>query len=64
MEKKRGKTEEATQVEAALALEVLPLYLQVVWGLQDRYALEPAGSHGVWGLVSEKHRVDSIDDRL
>lgn len=51
-EKSRGQAQEPTQVEAALALEVLPLYLQVVWGLQDRYALEPAGSHGVWGLVS------------
>ncbi|PWN22566.1 Phosphotyrosyl phosphatase activator [Microstroma glucosiphilum] len=49
-EKRNGSVEEATQVEEALALEVLPLYLQVVWGLQDRYALEPAGSHGVWGL--------------
>ncbi|PWN25573.1 Phosphotyrosyl phosphatase activator [Jaminaea rosea] len=39
-----------TPVEEQLALRVFPLYLQVVWGLQDRYALEPAGSHGVWGL--------------
>lgn len=36
--------------EARLALEVVPAYLRVVWHLQDRYALEPAGSHGVWGL--------------
>lgn len=36
--------------EERLALEVIPKYLQVVWGLQDRYGLEPAGSHGVWGL--------------
>lgn len=33
-----------------LALEVFPKYLQVAWSLQDRYGLEPAGSHGVWGL--------------
>lgn len=33
-----------------LALEVFPAYLRVVWHVQDRYALEPAGSHGAWGL--------------
>jgi len=38
--------------EQRLALEIFPAYLRVVWHLQDRYALEPAGSHGVWGLVS------------
>jgi serine/threonine-protein phosphatase 2A activator len=36
--------------EERLALEILPKYLEVVWTLQDRYSLEPAGSHGVWGL--------------
>ena len=36
--------------EARIALEVIPAYLRVVWHLQDRYTLEPAGSHGVWGL--------------
>jgi len=40
----------APKVEERIALEVIPKYLQVVWGLQDRYGLEPAGSHGVWGL--------------
>ncbi|KAN0063468.1 Serine/threonine-protein phosphatase 2A activator 1 [Thecaphora frezii] len=39
-----------TQSEESLGLEILPLYLHVVWRLQDRYGLEPAGSHGVWGL--------------
>jgi serine/threonine-protein phosphatase 2A activator len=43
-----SKLEEKT--EERLALEIIPKYLQVVWGLQDRYGLEPAGSHGVWGL--------------
>lgn len=36
--------------EARLALEVVPAYLRTVWHIQDRYALEPAGSHGAWGL--------------
>ncbi|WFD00164.1 Serine/threonine-protein phosphatase 2A activator 1 [Malassezia yamatoensis] len=37
-------------VEYRIGLEVVPAYLRVVWHLQDRYSLEPAGSHGVWGL--------------
>lgn len=36
--------------EERLAVEIFPKYLEVAWGLQDRYGLEPAGSHGVWGL--------------
>ncbi len=36
--------------EEAIGLRIIPLYLQVVWNLQDTYRLEPAGSHGVWGL--------------
>lgn len=44
-----GKLQDA-QVEEAIGLEIFPLYLMVVWRLQDRYGLEPAGSHGVWGL--------------
>ncbi|PWY97801.1 PTPA-domain-containing protein [Testicularia cyperi] len=39
-----------TAAEESIGLEIFPLYLQVVWRLQDRYGLEPAGSHGVWGL--------------
>lgn len=46
-----GREPEAVQAaERRLALEVFPAYLRVVWHLQDRYSLEPAGSHGVWGL--------------
>ncbi|KDN52963.1 PTPA-domain-containing protein [Tilletiaria anomala UBC 951] len=36
--------------EEAIGLRIIPRYLQVVWNLQDAYKLEPAGSHGVWGL--------------
>ncbi|PKI85228.1 Rrd1p [Malassezia vespertilionis] len=47
----RGANAERIQAtEQRLALEVFPSYLRVAWHLQDRYALEPAGSHGVWGL--------------
>ncbi|PWO00689.1 Phosphotyrosyl phosphatase activator, partial [Tilletiopsis washingtonensis] len=43
-------TAEPQAWERALATQVVPAYLALVWGLQDRYGLEPAGSHGVWGL--------------
>lgn len=33
-----------------VALRVLPKYLEVARRLQSTYMLEPAGSHGVWGL--------------
>jgi len=36
--------------ERALVIQVFRRYLSVVWKLQDIYQLEPAGSHGVWGL--------------
>jgi len=41
---------EGKKSEERLALEIIPKYLEVAWGIQDRYGLEPAGSHGVWGL--------------
>jgi len=36
--------------ERQLVGTVFVKYLEVVWNLQDVYRLEPAGSHGVWGL--------------
>ncbi|KAF9477738.1 Phosphotyrosyl phosphatase activator [Pholiota conissans] len=36
--------------ERDLVLNVFLRYLGVCWKLQDVYRLEPAGSHGVWGL--------------
>lgn len=37
-------------IERALALSLFPRYIDLTWRLQDAYRLEPAGSHGVWGL--------------
>jgi serine/threonine-protein phosphatase 2A activator len=36
--------------EQQLVGTVFTKYLEVVWHIQDVYRLEPAGSHGVWGL--------------
>jgi len=35
---------------AAAAISIIMQYLEITRGLQYEYMLEPAGSHGVWGL--------------
>ncbi|CAE6437244.1 unnamed protein product [Rhizoctonia solani] len=37
-------------VDRSTVLNIFVKYLHVCWKLQDTYKLEPAGSHGVWGL--------------
>ncbi|KAG8691411.1 Serine/threonine-protein phosphatase 2A activator 1 [Ceratobasidium sp. 423] len=38
------------EVDRSTVLDIFVKYLYVCWKLQDTYKLEPAGSHGVWGL--------------
>ncbi|EJU04354.1 Phosphotyrosyl phosphatase activator, partial [Dacryopinax primogenitus] len=40
----------SNQQDLESSLLIFPRYLSLAWFIQDRYRLEPAGSHGVWGL--------------
>ncbi|KAK7533457.1 serine/threonine-protein phosphatase 2A activator 2 [Phyllosticta citricarpa] len=45
-----AEPDEGTAVAQSLVLVVFPTYLRLMRKIQTTYYLEPAGSHGVWGL--------------
>ncbi|CAE6475145.1 unnamed protein product [Rhizoctonia solani] len=47
---KLGFLSSELEADRSTVLDIFVKYLYVCWKLQDTYKLEPAGSHGVWGL--------------
>ncbi|KAJ1308049.1 hypothetical protein OPQ81_002116 [Rhizoctonia solani] len=47
---KLGLLADKPEIDKSTVLDVFVKYLHLCWKLQDTYKLEPAGSHGVWGL--------------
>ncbi|EJD39044.1 Phosphotyrosyl phosphatase activator [Auricularia subglabra TFB-10046 SS5] len=45
-----GAFQPTPEADREIVLVVFQEYLDTVWKLHDVYKLEPAGSHGVWGL--------------
>ena len=43
------------QLDESVGLSIFPAYIQLVRKITSKYTMEPAGSHGVWGLDDYHH---------